>query len=99
MKIKALLKNGEEVLLDTTRDAVAILMSPTERENLSDIAKVKDTMLQLPYNRMNPAKPGSHDLSWWQLWAVRDWGDHIERGKSNDARPFIGPMRAAEAGA
>ena len=53
-------------------------------------------MLQVPYKRMNLANGGSHDLSWWQLWAVRDWGDHLEGGKRDDARRFIGPMRAAE---
>lgn len=98
MKLKVLLESGEEILIDTTRDAVAILLSDTERQNLADIAKVKNTMLVVPYKRMNPAQIGSHDLSWWQLWGVRDWGDHLEGGKSNDVIPFIGRIRAAEAG-
>ncbi len=47
MKIKVLRETGEEILIDTTRDAVAILLSPTEREKLSDVAKVQNTMLQI----------------------------------------------------
>ena len=99
MKIKVLRENGEEILLDTTRDAVAILLTPHEREKLSDVAKVQNTMLQVPYKRMNLQNAGAHDLSWWQLWATRDWGDHLEGGKTNDARPFIGRIRALLAGA
>lgn len=98
MKIKVLRESGEEILIDTTRDAVALLMSPKERQSLSDITKVQNTMLQVPYRRMQPRIAGGHDLSWWQLWAVRDWGEHLTQGKRNDAEPFIGPMRAAEAG-
>ncbi len=98
MKVKVLRESGEEILIDTTRDAVAILLSPQERQALADVAKIQNTMLQVPYNRMNLERSGSHDLSWWQLWAVRDWGEHLEGGKRNDAIPYIGPIRAAEAG-
>ena len=99
MKIKVLRESGEEILIDTTRDAVAILLSPRERESLADVAKIQDTMLQIPYKRLQPRIPGGHELSWWQIWAVRDWGDHLEGGKTNDARPFIGRIRALLAGA
>ena len=96
MKIKVLRENGEDILIDTTRDAVAILLSDNERAALADVSKIQNTMLQIPYKRMNLEHSGSHDLSWWQLWAVRDWGDHLVNGKSADAKPFIGRMRAAE---
>ena len=44
MKIKAMREDGTELLLDSTRDAIAILMSPKERENLSNIAQVKEAL-------------------------------------------------------
>jgi hypothetical protein len=98
MKIKVMRENGEELLIDTTRDAVAILMSDHERQNLADVAKIQNTMLQVPYRRMNLPNAGAHDISWWQIWATSNWGDHLEGGKS-EARPFIDRMGAAEAGA
>ena len=56
MKIKVMRQSGEELLIDTTSDAVVILMTPKERESLADIAQIQNTMLQVPYKRMRPAR-------------------------------------------